>query len=98
MIADTLARAHLPWGRRLIRRWWLTEKLGEVRSIFFGTSAISRIEFLTRTLDLVLHVVVVRTGDRTLIGQIASLTGAESGNKSPLATEMFVPLSFPLFK
>lgn len=35
-------------------------------------------------------VVVVRTGDRTLIGQIAALTGGESGNKSPLAVEMYV--------
>ncbi|CCM04510.1 uncharacterized protein FIBRA_06691 [Fibroporia radiculosa] len=32
--------------------------------------------------------VVVRTGDHTLIGQIAALTGGESGNKSPLATEI----------
>ncbi|KAJ7221560.1 aminophospholipid-transporting P-type ATPase [Mycena pura] len=36
--------------------------------------------------------VVVRTGDHTFIGQIASLTGGESGNESPLAKEigMFV--------
>ncbi|KAI0303351.1 aminophospholipid-transporting P-type ATPase [Multifurca ochricompacta] len=32
--------------------------------------------------------VVVRTGDRTLIGQIAQLTGGESGNESPLAVEI----------
>jgi sodium/potassium-transporting ATPase subunit alpha len=32
--------------------------------------------------------VVVRTGDQTLIGQIASLTGNESGNRSPLAIEI----------
>lgn len=32
--------------------------------------------------------VVVRTGDHTLIGQIAALTGGESGNKSPLAVEI----------
>ncbi|KAI0255351.1 aminophospholipid-transporting P-type ATPase [Lactifluus subvellereus] len=32
--------------------------------------------------------VVVRTGDRTLIGQIAQLTGGETGNKSPLAVEI----------
>ncbi|KAI0035024.1 aminophospholipid-transporting P-type ATPase [Vararia minispora EC-137] len=32
--------------------------------------------------------VVVRTGDHTLIGQIAKLTGSESGNKSPLAVEI----------
>ncbi|KAI0956666.1 hypothetical protein AcW1_005290 [Taiwanofungus camphoratus] len=32
--------------------------------------------------------VVVRTGDHTLIGQIAALTGGESGNKSPLAIEI----------
>ncbi|KAJ8507033.1 hypothetical protein ONZ45_g10547 [Pleurotus djamor] len=32
--------------------------------------------------------VVVRTGDHTLIGQIASLTGSESGNQSPLAIEI----------
>ncbi|KAI0263789.1 aminophospholipid-transporting P-type ATPase [Gloeopeniophorella convolvens] len=32
--------------------------------------------------------IVVRTGDRTLIGQIAQLTGGESGNKSPLAVEI----------
>lgn len=46
------------------------------------------------------HAVVVRTGDRTLIGQIAALTGGESGNKSPLAVEMYVVLlSFmPLFE
>ncbi|OCH88233.1 aminophospholipid-transporting P-type ATPase [Obba rivulosa] len=31
---------------------------------------------------------VVRTGDHTLIGQIAALTGGESGNKSPLAVEI----------
>jgi magnesium-transporting ATPase (P-type) len=33
--------------------------------------------------------VVVRTGDHTLIGQIAALTGGESGNKSPLGVEMY---------
>ncbi|KAH9948142.1 aminophospholipid-transporting P-type ATPase [Amylocystis lapponica] len=32
--------------------------------------------------------VVVRTGDHTLIGHIAALTGGESGNKSPLAVEI----------
>ncbi|KZT74065.1 aminophospholipid-transporting P-type ATPase [Daedalea quercina L-15889] len=32
--------------------------------------------------------VVVRTGDHTLIGQIAALTGGETGNKSPLAVEI----------
>ncbi|KAI9508826.1 aminophospholipid-transporting P-type ATPase [Russula earlei] len=32
--------------------------------------------------------VVVRTGDHTLIGQIARLTGGETGNKSPLAVEI----------
>ncbi|EJD46213.1 P-type cation-transporting ATPase [Auricularia subglabra TFB-10046 SS5] len=32
--------------------------------------------------------VVVRTGDRTLIGQIAALTGGETGNKSPLGQEI----------
>ncbi|KAJ7067761.1 aminophospholipid-transporting P-type ATPase [Mycena belliarum] len=32
--------------------------------------------------------VVVRTGDHTFIGQIASLTGGESGNESPLAVEI----------
>ncbi|KAF7974995.1 hypothetical protein HWV62_10595 [Athelia sp. TMB] len=32
--------------------------------------------------------IVVRTGDHTLIGQIAALTGTESGNKSPLAVEI----------
>ncbi|KAJ7778681.1 aminophospholipid-transporting P-type ATPase [Mycena maculata] len=32
--------------------------------------------------------VVVRTGDHTFIGQIASLTGGESGNESPLAHEI----------
>ncbi|KAJ7144913.1 aminophospholipid-transporting P-type ATPase [Mycena crocata] len=32
--------------------------------------------------------VVVRTGDQTFIGQIASLTGGESGNESPLAVEI----------
>ncbi|KAI0081422.1 aminophospholipid-transporting P-type ATPase [Panus rudis PR-1116 ss-1] len=32
--------------------------------------------------------VVVRTGDHTLIGQIASLTGGESGNRSPLSIEI----------
>jgi hypothetical protein len=32
--------------------------------------------------------VVVRTGDHTLIGQIAALTGGESGNESPLSKEM----------
>ncbi|VDC02481.1 unnamed protein product [Peniophora sp. CBMAI 1063] len=32
--------------------------------------------------------VVIRTGDHTLIGQIAKLTGSESGNKSPLGTEI----------
>jgi sodium/potassium-transporting ATPase subunit alpha len=34
--------------------------------------------------------VVVKTGDHTLIGQIAALTGGESGNKSPLGVEMCV--------
>ncbi|KAF8579449.1 aminophospholipid-transporting P-type ATPase [Ramaria rubella] len=32
--------------------------------------------------------IVVRTGDHTLIGQIAKLTGGESGNKSPLGVEI----------
>lgn len=32
--------------------------------------------------------VVARTGDHTFIGQIASLTGGESGNESPLAREI----------
>lgn len=32
--------------------------------------------------------VVVRAGDQTLIGQIAQLTGGETGNKSPLAVEI----------
>ncbi|KAG6840615.1 hypothetical protein C0991_005514 [Blastosporella zonata] len=32
--------------------------------------------------------IVVRTGDHTFIGQIASLTGGESGNESPLAREI----------
>ncbi|KDQ59725.1 hypothetical protein JAAARDRAFT_192199 [Jaapia argillacea MUCL 33604] len=32
--------------------------------------------------------VVVRTGDHTFIGQIASLTGGESGNQSPLGVEI----------
>lgn len=32
--------------------------------------------------------VVARTGDDTLIGQIASLAGGESGNRSPLAVEI----------
>ncbi|KJA21119.1 hypothetical protein HYPSUDRAFT_42489 [Hypholoma sublateritium FD-334 SS-4] len=32
--------------------------------------------------------VVVRTGDHTFIGQIASLTGGEDGNESPLAVEI----------
>ncbi|KAK7024036.1 cation-ATPase-N domain-containing protein [Favolaschia claudopus] len=32
--------------------------------------------------------IVVRTGDHTFIGQIASLTGGESGNQSPLAREI----------
>jgi sodium/potassium-transporting ATPase subunit alpha len=32
--------------------------------------------------------VVVRTGDHTLIGQIAALTGGEHGNQSPLAVEI----------
>ncbi|EJU00784.1 aminophospholipid-transporting P-type ATPase [Dacryopinax primogenitus] len=32
--------------------------------------------------------VVLRTGDNTFIGQIASLTGSESGNRSPLAIEI----------
>ncbi|KAI0692233.1 aminophospholipid-transporting P-type ATPase [Cytidiella melzeri] len=31
---------------------------------------------------------VVRTGDHTLIGQIAALTGGESGNESPLSKEI----------
>ena len=34
--------------------------------------------------------VVVRTGDKTFIGQIANLTGSESRNESPLAVEMYV--------
>jgi magnesium-transporting ATPase (P-type) len=34
--------------------------------------------------------VVVRTGDKTFIGQIANLTGSESGNETPLAVEMYV--------
>jgi hypothetical protein len=33
---------------------------------------------------------VVRTSDKTFIGQIANLTGSESGNESPLAGEMYV--------
>ncbi|KAI0345042.1 aminophospholipid-transporting P-type ATPase [Trametopsis cervina] len=32
--------------------------------------------------------IVVRTGDHTLIGQIAALTGGESGNESPLSKEI----------
>ncbi|TFK45629.1 aminophospholipid-transporting P-type ATPase [Heliocybe sulcata] len=32
--------------------------------------------------------VVVKTGDHTFIGQIAALTGGESGNKSPLSVEI----------
>jgi sodium/potassium-transporting ATPase subunit alpha len=32
--------------------------------------------------------VVVRTGDHTLIGQIAALTGGETGNQSPLSIEI----------
>ncbi|CAA7265292.1 unnamed protein product [Cyclocybe aegerita] len=32
--------------------------------------------------------IVLRTGDHTFIGQIASLTGGESGNESPLAVEI----------
>ncbi|KAF7359150.1 Cation-ATPase-N domain-containing protein [Mycena sanguinolenta] len=32
--------------------------------------------------------IVVRIGDHTFIGQIASLTGGESGNESPLAVEI----------
>ncbi|KAG6846375.1 hypothetical protein H0H93_014367, partial [Arthromyces matolae] len=32
--------------------------------------------------------IVVRTGDHTFIGQIASLTGGETGNESPLAREI----------
>ncbi|KAI8999130.1 aminophospholipid-transporting P-type ATPase [Trametes punicea] len=32
--------------------------------------------------------VVVRTGDHTMIGQIAALTGSETGKKSPLAVEI----------
>ncbi len=36
---------------------------------------------------------MVRTGDHTLIGQIAALTGGESGNKSPLGTEMYAKIS-----
>ena len=59
---------------------------------------------------LMLTSVVVRTGDHSFIGmllyllnhpvlmlftgQIASLTGGESGNKSPLSIEMYVFLSF----
>ncbi|THH04981.1 hypothetical protein EW145_g5131 [Phellinidium pouzarii] len=31
---------------------------------------------------------VVRTGDKTFIGQIAALTGGESGNRSPLSIEI----------
>ena len=38
--------------------------------------------------------VVVRTGDNTFIGQIANLTGSESGNESPLAVEMYVWTAF----
>jgi hypothetical protein len=41
--------------------------------------------------------VVVRTGDHTFIGQIASLTGGESGNESPLAVEMCVRRTKPAF-
>ncbi|KAJ3541875.1 hypothetical protein NM688_g6031 [Phlebia brevispora] len=32
--------------------------------------------------------IVVRTGDHTLIGQIAALTGGETGNSSPLSVEI----------
>ncbi|KAF9464625.1 aminophospholipid-transporting P-type ATPase [Collybia nuda] len=32
--------------------------------------------------------IVVRTGDHTFIGQIANLTGGESGNQSPLSVEI----------
>lgn len=39
---------------------------------------------------MIVCAVVVRTGDHTLIGQIASLTGGESGNASPLSVEMCV--------
>lgn len=39
----------------------------------------------------------MRTGDHTFIGQIASLTGAESGNESPLAVEMCVSFILPYF-
>ena len=59
------------------------------------------------TLTNMLYLVVVRTGDHTLIGgcarttsnhyrlticlgQIAKLTGGETGNQSPLAIEMYV--------
>jgi sodium/potassium-transporting ATPase subunit alpha len=37
--------------------------------------------------------VVVKTGDHTLIGQIAALTGGEGNSKSPLGTEMCVAVS-----
>ncbi|KAF7294583.1 Cation-ATPase-N domain-containing protein [Mycena indigotica] len=40
--------------------------------------------------------IVVRTGDHTFIGQIASLTGGESGNESPLAVEMQLMASIAL--
>lgn len=45
---------------------------------------------------MLLSLVVVRTGDHTLIGQIAALTGGESGNKSPLSREMYVSILFSL--
>jgi len=38
--------------------------------------------------ELTFFKVVVRAGDHTFIGQIASLTGGETGNESPLAVEM----------
>ena len=43
-----------------------------------------------RNFQLTPPTVVVKTGDKTFIGQIANLTGSESGNESPLAVEMYV--------
>ena len=59
-------------------------KDGEVRSLHPLTCCIGR---------LMSTAVVVRTGDHTLIGQIAALTGSESGNESPLSKEMYVLIS-----
>jgi len=69
---------------------------------------------LSASFALILVLVVVKTGDHTLIGkwnvpllllsiihhslgQIAALTGGETGNKSPLAVEMYVALSETLY-